>query len=332
MKKRNGVGEALVITTMAAGFALNTPSHANAFDSLFPIEKKERINTDQILRYGYTGHLVKSLQLELKSLSFYKSKIDGVYGSKTQEAVKEFQFIHHLKVDGIAGPNTLQKLYYSNQIDSYQQFSSTKLLVGDKGEQVKQLQLKLKKLGYFSYTADGNFGPLTKDAIMTYQKKYGLQVDGIAGPNTLKHLFMNQNVKGKTIISKSIKKQSSYSVNTSIIKHAKQLIGTPYRWGGTTPNGFDCSGFIRYVFSQKGFTIPRTVSDLWNYGISTSKPSVGDVVFFQTYKKGPSHAGIYIGNGNFLHAGSSKGVTISKMSTSYWAKRYIGSKRIIQLQ
>ncbi|MFD1738395.1 peptidoglycan-binding protein [Bacillus salitolerans] len=332
MKRRNGVGEALFLTSMAAGFVLYTPDHVKANDSYPLIESKEGFDTNQTIRYGYAGHAVKTLQLELKALSFYSSNVDGLYGPKTQAAVKEFQFIHHLKVDGIAGPNTLKKLFTSNVVKSYQEFSTTKLLSGDKGEQVRQLQEKLKKLGYYSYSSDGIFGPLTKEAVRNYQKKYNLQVDGIAGPETLKHLFMNQNVKGKTIVSKNVKTQSSFSVDTSIVKHAKELIGTPYKWGGTSPNGFDCSGFIKYVFSKKGFTIPRTVSDIWNFGVSVSKPSIGDLVFFQTYKKGPSHAGIYLGNGMFVHAGTSSGVTISKMSSSYWSNRYIGAKRLVQFK
>jgi cell wall-associated NlpC family hydrolase len=330
MKKRKMAQEALVITTMAAGFMLLTPEQTKAAEAVQgKITNDETFNTNQTLRYGYKGHSVKSLQIELKALQFYSSKLDGVYGPGTQQAVKEFQFVHHLKVDGIAGPSTLKKLFSSANTKTYQQFTQAKLLNGDKGEQVRQLQEKLSKLGYFSYQADGVFGPLTKGAIMDYQQRYGLKVDGIAGPATLKHLFTNQNAKGKTIVARNVKKQTKYSVDTSLIKHATQLVGTPYKWGGTTPGGFDCSGFLNYVFSKKGFKIPRTVSDIWNFGVDVSKPSIGDLVFFQTYKRGPSHAGIYLGDGKFIHSGS-KGVTISQMSMSYWEQRYLGSKRIVQ--
>jgi cell wall-associated NlpC family hydrolase len=330
MKKRIGAGEALVITTMAAGFMFLTPEQTKAAQ-VDPerITNNNLFNTDQTIRYGYKGESVRSIQTELKALQFYSSNVDGVFGPKTQQAIREFQFVHHLKVDGVAGPTTLKKLFSTSGTKTYQQFTSTKLLSGDKGEQVKQLQEKLNKLGYFSYQADGVFGPLTKGAIMDYQQRNGLPVDGIAGPATLKHLFVNQNVKGKTIVARKVKTKTNYSVDTSIIKFATQLVGTPYKWGGTTPNGFDCSGFLKYVFSKKGFTIPRTVSDIWNFGVDVGKPSVGDLVFFQTYKRGPSHAGIYLGDGKFIHSGS-KGVTISLMSTSYWQQRYLGSKRIVQ--
>ncbi|WP_425388932.1 C40 family peptidase [Bacillus marinisedimentorum] len=120
------------------------------------------------------------------------------------------------------------------------------------------------------------------------------------------------------------------SAQFGVAKAARRYIGTPYRWGGTTPAGFDCSGFLKHVFAKQGVNIPRTVSDIWNFGTDVTKPSVGDILFFQTYKPGPSHAGIYLGDGKFIHAGSSKGVTVSKLDTSYWKSRYLGTKRMIQ--
>ncbi|WP_272495754.1 C40 family peptidase [Bacillus pinisoli] len=113
-----------------------------------------------------------------------------------------------------------------------------------------------------------------------------------------------------------------------LIKVGKSLVGTPYRFGGTTTKGFDCSGFIGYVFNSSGKKLPRTAADMWKAGKSVKAPKVGDLVFFQTYKKGPSHAGIYIGNNSFIHASSSKGVMISKLTDSYYKKRYLGAKKI----
>lgn len=112
-----------------------------------------------------------------------------------------------------------------------------------------------------------------------------------------------------------------------LIKEAKKHIGVPYTWGGNSPSsGFDCSGFLKYVFNQIGVSIPRTVETIWQATTSVSSPQPGDIVFFETYKKGPSHAGIYLGNNQFIHAGTSTGVTIADMSSSYWKPKYLGAK------
>lgn len=123
----------------------------------------------------------------------------------------------------------------------------------------------------------------------------------------------------------------SSSKTSAVINTAKSYIGVPYVWGGASPSGFDCSGFTQYVLKKNGITIPRVTSDQFKTGVSVSKSNLraGDLVFFTTYKAGPSHVGFYIGNGNFIHASSSKGVTISSLSNSYFADRYLGARRVI---
>lgn len=118
-----------------------------------------------------------------------------------------------------------------------------------------------------------------------------------------------------------------------IISVAKNQLGIRYKWGGTTTNGFDCSGFIRYVFDKAGIALPRTASQQYNTGeaVNKSELKIGDLVFFETYKPGPSHSGIYVGNNKFMHASSSNGISISSVNDPYyWSSRYLGARRVFE--
>lgn len=118
---------------------------------------------------------------------------------------------------------------------------------------------------------------------------------------------------------------------SAIISTAKKYIGVPYVWGGSTPSGFDCSGFVQYVFNAHGISLPRVSKEQYSIGKKVSKANLkaGDLVFFNTEGNGVSHLGIYVGNNKFIHASSSKGVIISSLSSSYWVSKYYGAKRIL---
>ncbi|GIN69680.1 D-gamma-glutamyl-meso-diaminopimelic acid endopeptidase CwlS [Bacillus sp. J14TS2] len=121
----------------------------------------------------------------------------------------------------------------------------------------------------------------------------------------------------------------SEATNTSkLISTAKGVLGSPYAWGGTSPSGFDCSGFIYYAFSQSGHDVPRTSSEgYYDRSYYVKDPQPGDLVFFRdTYKPGISHMGIYLGNGDFIHA-NDKGVNIINLSNPYWDSKFDGYKR-----
>ena len=139
------------------------------------------------LEKGSTGSEVKDLQTKLKKLGYYDAYVDGDYGDTTVAAVRAFQKKYNLTADGIAGKETLKKL------DSvYENANSDKdddsLRMGDSGSAVKDLQTKLKKLGYYDGTVDSTFGSGTYAAVKAFQKKYNLTADGVAGSETLKKL------------------------------------------------------------------------------------------------------------------------------------------------
>ena len=123
---------------------------------------------------------------------------------------------------------------------------------------------------------------------------------------------------------------SSVSVGQQAADLGMQYLCTPYVWGGTTPSGFDCSGFTRYVYKQLGYTLSRTAGQQLGNGYAVSSLQPGDLVFFDnTYatSAAASHVGIYIGNNQFVHAASG-GVKVTSLSDSYYASRYIGARRI----
>lgn len=117
-----------------------------------------------------------------------------------------------------------------------------------------------------------------------------------------------------------------------IVTEAKKYIGTPYRSGGASPSGFDCSGYVYYVLKQVGLSPSRTPSGLFHQGSAVAKANLqpGDIVFFaDTYTSGLSHVGIYTGNGQFLHAPNSRSaVSYSSLVSGYWADHYYGARRL----
>ncbi|RDU37545.1 peptidoglycan endopeptidase [Neobacillus piezotolerans] len=118
-------------------------------------------------------------------------------------------------------------------------------------------------------------------------------------------------------------------ITPAVISIGKNLIGSPYVWGGSTIEGFDCSGFIYYVYNQAGNQLVRhSAEGYYNRSYEVDKPVAGDLVFFEnTYKKGISHMGIYLGDNFFLHADAVIGVTITSLDDPYYKARFESFKR-----
>ncbi len=193
--------------------------------------------------------------------------------------------------------------------------------VGDQGSDVAEIQGQLARLGY-DVAADGDFGPATAEAVKAFQISRGLDADGLVGPSTYSALL------GKSMPEVS---RGSSALGRRIVASSMQYLGVPYVFGGTTPSGFDCSGYVRYVFANAGIYLPRTADAQYEcgYPVSTSELVPGDLVFFSTYEAGASHVGIYIGDGSFINASSSSGVSIASLYSSYWGSCYIGARRVM---
>ena len=157
-------------------------------------------NNTNGLKSGDKGAEVKKLQERLKELGYYTSVIDSEYGSKTIAAVKAFQKKNGLTADGLAGEATLKKVYASSAVKNgtTTTTTTTTLKSGAKGEAVKELQRRLKELGYYNNSIDGDYGAKTVVAVKAFQKKNGLTADGVAGSSTLKKLNSTSAVKANT--------------------------------------------------------------------------------------------------------------------------------------
>ena len=123
------------------------------------------------------------------------------------------------------------------------------------------------------------------------------------------------------------------SVGEEIAAYAQNFLGTPYVYGGSSPSGFDCSGFVTYVCKQNGYSVNRTASAQMSNGTAVTKAQLqpGDLVFFNSgnSSKLATHVGIYLGNGQFVHASTpSTGVIISDINSSYYSSTFVGARRL----
>ena len=194
---------------------------------------------------------------------------------------------------------------------------------GDQGDEVLALQEKLSEMGYVVGSMDGVFGDVTEEAVKTMQKDKKLSVDGKVDPELYRMLI------GREL---PVSRGASVAMVRRVIQNSFEYVGVPYRFGGTTPRGFDCSGFVRYVFASVGIDLPRAADSQYGVGraVSVERLQPGDLVFFETYEDGPSHVGIYIGNSRFISSTSSRGVRVDDLyDPYYWGERYLGARRIL---
>jgi len=201
------------------------------------------------------------------------------------------------------------------------------------GEDVRTLQEALKAMKYLDIdNCTDYYGAQTEEALKAFQTSQGLKADGIAGLRTIEAI--NKVLSGRGIaLPEPTRGSETRSVATNIIATGKKYIGVPYSFGGTSPKGFDCSGFTSYVYKQHGISVPRDTNGQAGAGTKVSKVDLkpGDLLIFSnTYKTGPSHAGIYMGNGQFVHASTTRsgGVIISDLNSNYYANHFSYGRRV----
>jgi peptidoglycan DL-endopeptidase CwlO len=219
--------------------------------------------------------------------------------------VRAFQRGHGLAVDGVIGPVTRGALGGGG---------------AGAGSSAGSLTMALQRA--LGVGADGDYGPITRAAVRSFQVAHGLEVDGVAGPQTLGALGLPANV---TLGEPA----GGGGGGGSALSAARSMIGRPYAFGGEGPGSFDCSGLTQWAMRQAGVTLPRTSYSQWTVGTPVSRAAVqaGDLVFFNANGPGASHVGIAASNATAISA-TSHGVREHSISGAYWGAHYLGARRV----
>ena len=287
---------------------------------------------DPGFRRGVENEIVQVIQERLMELGYLElDESTQKYGSQTVAAVKLFQrqvnFIddstEKLDEDGICGERTLYYLFSDDAPRYVVKF-------GMEGEDITNMQLQLKDLGYMSATT-GYYGEKTVTAMREFQGRNGLSQDGLAGEQSFELLY-SPNARESRSKSQSARTRANIS---KMIEVAKSKLGCRYVLGNTGPNSFDCSGLVYYCMKQAGSNRRRLnaagysqVSD-WTKISSMSKLQKGDLIFFLNNAKSKvGHVGICIGGNTMIDASSANGKVVRRSySTSYWRSHFVCGRR-----
>ncbi|MBQ2956818.1 MAG: peptidoglycan-binding protein, partial [Clostridia bacterium] len=291
------------------------------------------------LKSGDKGDAVRLVQQQLNKLGYYSELVDGRYGSSTKNAAELFQKANGLAVNSSVISAEMRKVLNDGKALTLSEYYWTvPLSEGDKGEAVKKLQTRLTELGYFTESVTGRYSDSTVMAVKVFQLANALDVTGEADAATRKVMNSAQAIT-KTQYEEDILLSGNEKIEM-VIAVAKSKLGCKYVHKTHGPDTFDCSGFTRYAFKQVGIKLSAAS---YNQGYldlfgkpykqkltSYSQLKRGDLLVFDTVKNDDDlsdHLGIYLGDGTFIHASSTKGKVVISNLISYgnfsWAFRLI---------
>lgn len=311
-----------------------------------------------------SGSAVTALQKALEKLGYLDGTPDGSYGAQTVNAVQRFQSAVGFSQTGTADVTTLRVLTggYAPESD----LLSKTLSSGMSNSNVQRMQTRLYYLGYYSKTSsvDGDYGAISVSAVKLFQTAAGLNATGTADPATLRALYANgaphlpsgkdpADYSSGSSSSGNIKvpaglasTQSTLPANPTKVQKieyvlyvALQQLGKPYVYGAAGPNSFDCSGLTTYCYQKVGVSLGRSAyAQGYEERTGIKIPNInalkrGDIVFFDTISDSDSsdHAGLYLGNGYFVHASSGSGngkrVVISSLTSGYYNRVFSWGRR-----
>jgi cell wall-associated NlpC family hydrolase len=277
---------------------------------------------------GATGAGVRTLQQALGVTA------DGVFGPKTERAVKAYQANHGLPATGHVGPLTTQALGLGGDgsgavrssagtsTDATSGAGAAGNAVALSPDQAKAMQRAL------GVTADGVIGPQTKAALRAYEAQHGLPADGVPDAEVLQAIGASAPPAGDPSATPAAAPAAPSGVQAAVAS-ALTKIGAPYRTAAAGPSAFDCSGLVSWAMSQAGISVPR--SSFAQFGVGTAVPKgsiqAGDLVFFDTAGSGASDVGLATSATTAVSA-TTHGVMTHPISTGYWGSHYVGARRI----
>ncbi|MGG0716204.1 LysM peptidoglycan-binding domain-containing protein [Robertmurraya massiliosenegalensis] len=337
---------------------LSTSFATTAFADTYKVEKGDTL-TQIAKKYSTSVSSLKTLN-KLSSDMIYINQVLQVSASaktevkaptKTESApttVTSYTIVKGDTLSKIAKQHniTLSDLMKWNNLDHHIIYPGQKLKVSNSTpttETKPQPEQSTDKKETTVETATSTYLVQKGDTLSHISKKFGTTVSQLKSLNGLKSdlIFVGQTLKvsGKETIVEAVKEESKTETTENVvtipasaqkvIEESKKLLGVSYVWAGSTPAGFDCSGFIYYAFKSSGVSVSRLSTEgYYSRSYYVDAPQPGDLVFFEnTYKSGISHMGIYLGENQFIHASSSKGVMISSLNEAYYQQRFDGFKR-----
>lgn len=342
---------------IAASFAAADQAEAASYkvksgDSLWKISEKYNVSVSSLKSINklssdviYPNQVIKTTK---SSSSKSSSKSTSTSSTKSSSSSNTYTVKSGDTLGKIAAKHnlSLSNLMKRNNLSSTLIFPGDKLNVGGKAASSSSSSSKTSSSSSSSSSSKtSTYKVKSGDSLSKIGSKYGVSVSKLKSLNNLSSdmIYVGQTLKvsgsaksatsatNNTSSSSSVKQTSSSTSKSGVnvdklISTAKAQQGTPYAWGGASPStGFDCSGFISYTFNQAGKSIGRTsAKGYYDRSISVSNPVRGDLIFFKnTYTSGISHLGIYLGNGQFIHAGGDQ-VQITSVNNPYWQKHFAG--------
>jgi peptidoglycan DL-endopeptidase LytE len=340
---------AVLSTTFVSTVAANTHK-VESGDSLWSIAKKYELTVANLKQVNKLKSDVIYPNQMLKLAAVTDNSPSAPAAPPKTGSVKSYTVKSGDTLIAIANAHsiTLGELKNWNNINSYLIYPGQKLTVSKGATEAPQEEAAPKPAPVKppANPVIGSYSVKSGDTLSHISLKHKVSVGEIKKLNNLQSdmIYVGQSLKlgtsqavqpsqPSTPAQPAPEADNSVSFNADqLISQAKAQLGKPYVWGGSTTAGFDCSGFIHYAFNKSGVNILRTSSEgYYNRSFYVNKPAVGDLVFFEnTYKKGISHLGIYVGDNKFIHAGDN-GVEITSLDNSYWKSKFDGFKRFYEL-